>query len=316
MKVLITGSSGYVGRVLSRHLSENGTHVVGLDVHENRDLSNDDFSFIKCDVTQGDKVRRIFHSESPTHIIHLAYLMNPIHDVHREFDIDVNGSKHVFDAATSIKSVVQFIQMSSTSAYGGWPNNELWIKEDAPLRPRGYRYGINKKEVEEYMDSHPERDNLKLVVLRMCTAVGSSYHKKGGVVSLLAKTPVITAINNRYAEVQFIHEDDLTEIFDLILEDGKIEGTFNLAPDSYSTTRRLSKAKIVVPVPLFLMKAITSILWAIGLSSMRAPAIDLSTYGIVADPAKLKKNLDYEFNYTTKDAFEQTVRERRKKGTL
>jgi UDP-glucose 4-epimerase len=316
MRVLITGSSGYVGRVLSKHLSEKGVKVIGIDVEPNNDLVNDHFNFIECDVTDKERVEKIFKENKPTHIIHLAYLMNPIHNKKREHEIDVNGSKNIFKAALETSSVIQFVQMSSTSAYGGWPGNKLWIKETAPLRPRGYRYGINKKEVEEYMEYFRKRINIKLVILRMCTAVGPSYHKKGGVVSLLAKTPILTKINNRYAEVQFIHEDDLTAIFDLILNDPKMEGTFNLAPDSYATTRELSKAKIALPVPLFLMKGITSLLWALHLASMRAPAIELSTYGIVADPRKLMKRLNYRFKYGTKEAYFDTVEKRRKKGNL
>lgn len=315
MKVLITGSSGYVGRVLSRYLSEKGVDVIGLDVENNKDLANRHFTFIKCDVTEKENVERIFKKEQPTHVIHLAYLMNPLHDVKREYEIDVQGSKSVFKAAIGTGSVKQFIEMSSTSAYGGWPDNRLWIKEGA-LRPRGYRYGINKKEIEEYMEYFRNRINMKLVILRMCTAVGPSYHKKGGVVALLAKTPVLTKISNRYAEVQFIHEDDLTEVFDLILKDPNIEGTFNLAPDSYATTRQLSNARIVVPVPLFLMKGITSILWFLHLASMRAPAMELSTYGIVANPRKLMKRLNYRFKYTTKEAYFDTVAKRKRKGTL
>ncbi|MBN1390978.1 MAG: NAD-dependent epimerase/dehydratase family protein [Candidatus Thermoplasmatota archaeon] len=317
MKVLVTGSSGYVGMVLSRHLSERGTEVVGLDVTENNSWSgNANFRFIECDVTDRKKVKEIFERERPTHVIHLAYLMNPLHDVRREYEIDVVGSRNVFEAAMGTESVGQFIGMSSTSAYGGWPDNKLWIKEGAPLRPRGYRYGINKKEIEEYMNGSRDRAGFKLVILRMCTAVGPSYHKKGGVVSLLAKTPVLTKFNNRYTEVQFIHEEDLTAVFDLILKDPDIEGTFNLAPDSYETTRELSKAKVSIPVPLFLMKGITSVLWTLHLASMRAPAIELSTYGIVADPKKLMKRLNFRFRYGTKEAYFHTVEERRNRGTL
>ncbi|MGA1820794.1 MAG: NAD-dependent epimerase/dehydratase family protein [Thermoplasmatota archaeon] len=317
MKVLVTGSSGYVGMVLSRHLSERGADVIGLDVKGNRAWKgNDHFRFIECDVTDNGKVEEVFRSERPTHVIHLAYLMNPLHNKKREYEIDVEGSKNVFKAAIGAPSVKQFIQMSSTSAYGAWPDNRPWIKEEAPLRPRGYRYGINKKEVEEYMNYFRKRTHLKLVILRMCTAVGSSYHKKGGVVSILAKAPVLTKIGNRYAEVQFIHEDDLTAIIDLILGDPDIEGTFNLAPDSFATTRELSRAKLAVPVPLFLMKGLTSVLWVLHIASMRAPAIELSTYGIVADPKKLMKSLNYRFKYGTREAYFHTVEERKKRGTL
>ncbi|MGA1822795.1 MAG: NAD-dependent epimerase/dehydratase family protein [Thermoplasmatota archaeon] len=317
MKILVTGSSGYVGMVLSRYFSEKGIPVTGIDVRENHAWKgNENFDFIECDVTDRDAVRSVFRRIEPTHVIHLAYLMTPLHDKKKEYDIDVNGTINVYEESKDCKSVIQFIEMSSTSAYGGWPDNPLWIKEDHPLRPRGYRYGINKREIEEYMAYHPPGKDMKLIIFRMCTAVGPSYHKKGGVVAILAKSPLIIKFSNRYAEVQFIHEDDLTAVFDLILNDPGIEGIFNLAPDSYSTTRDLSKARISIPVPLFIMKGLTAILWSLHLSTMRPPAVELSTYGIVADPRKLMERYDYEFRYGTKEAYFETVKERKKRGTL
>lgn len=317
MKILVTGSSGYVGMVLSRYFTEKGIPVTGIDVKENHAWKgNDHFQFIRCDVTDREAVRSVIKRVEPTHVIHLAYLMTPLHDQKREHDIDVNGTINVYEESKAWPTVVQFIEMSSTSAYGGWPDNLLRIRENTALRPRGYRYGINKKIIEKYMASHPPGKDLNLIILRMCTAVGPSYHKKGGVVALLAKSPVLIKFNNRYAEVQFIHEDDLTAIFSLIMNDPKIEGTYNLAPDSHATTRDLSKARISIPIPLFIMKGITTVLWTLRLSTMRAPAVELSTYGIVADPGKLMNRYGYRFSYGTREAYFDTVRKRRERGTL
>ena len=50
-KVLITGSSGYVGYVLSRYFSEKGVSVVGIDVSKNPVWKgNENFQFYKCDI--------------------------------------------------------------------------------------------------------------------------------------------------------------------------------------------------------------------------------------------------------------------------
>lgn len=46
MKILITGSSGYVGYILSKHFSEKGCEVVWLDVVKNHAwVGNDYFTF-------------------------------------------------------------------------------------------------------------------------------------------------------------------------------------------------------------------------------------------------------------------------------
>lgn len=317
VRVLVTGSSGYVGFVLSRHLSEAGVEVVGLDLAPNPAWAgNERFTFRPCDVTRRAALAEAFHDARPTHVIHLAFLMNPIHDRRREHEIDVAGSVNVLEEADRTASVRQLVLLSSTSAYGAWPDNRLWIREETPLRPRDYRYGQDKKEVEEAYRAHPRRPDLKVVVLRMCTAVGASYHKAGGVVALLAHAPLLPRIAGRYCELQFIHEDDLTAIFDLVLRDPEVEGTFNVAPDSFATTRELVPEQRFFPAPLRLVRGVVGVLWALRLSEVMPSAMDLSTYGIVADPGRLMARYGYRFRHGTPDAFRRTVAERRAKGTL
>ena len=317
MKLLISGSSGYVGYVLSKYFSERGNEVIGLDVAENSAWSgNSNFKFYCCDVTNKKLLEDILTKEKPTHVIHCAFLMKPLHDVKKNYEIDVTGSINIFQVAHATATVKQFIEFSSTSAYGAWPDNKLWIQETQKLQPRDYRYGIHKKIVEEYYNTYATRKDFKLVIVRMCTAIGSLYHKKGGVVRLLVKAPLVTKINNRDCELQFIHEDDLTALIGLIVNDRTIEGTFNLAPDSYATPKSLMPDKLLIPIPLWFMRGIAAIGWFVRLSSMNASAITLSAYGIVADPHKLMKRYNYHFKYSTESGFKDTVEKRIAKGTL
>ncbi len=315
MKILITGSSGYVGYVLSKYFSEKGILVVGLDVVQNHAWSgNDNFKFVKCDVRDVGRLRDIFVKEQPTHVIHLAFLMNPLHDVKKEYAIDVTGSKNVFHIADETESVKQFVKFGSASAYGAWKSNKLWISEEHELRPRDYRYGINKKIIEEYYGKFDTR--MKLINLRMCTAIGPLYHKKGGVVSLLVKAPFLLKLNDRYCELQFIHEDDLNALMNLIMNDSSISGTYNLAPDSFATIKQLSPKKMFVPLRLGFMRGIIGVLWKLRLSEVRPAAMTLSTYGIIVSPKKLVDRYKYEFKYSTLEGFRQTVRERKRLGSL
>jgi len=316
LKLLITGSSGYIGRVLSRYFARKGISVVGLDVQPDREWKNANFRFVECDVTDRTRLGRIVREEMPTHFIHLAYLMNPLHDERREMEIDVEGSKNAIMAADFTPTVRQFIEFSSASAYGAYPDNPLWLREKRPLRPGDYRYGINKKKVEELMNGFEKRDDLKLVVLRMCTLVGPTYHKKGGVVSLITRSPVLFRFGKEHARVQFLHEEDLCSIMELILDDPDMEGTYNLAPDSCSTVSELAPGKVSIFLPEKAARAITSLGWALRLSSMRAPAVTISAHSIVIDPNRMMRRFDYTFRYSTQEAFEETVRQRKERGTL
>jgi len=317
MKILITGCSGNIGFVLCHYLTQKNIKVIGIDVIPNPIWNgHKNFKFYNTDVTNIKELKKVFSIEMPTHVIHLAFLMKPLHNKKKEYEIDVTGSKNVILSAIETKSVRQFIQASSISAYGGWPDNKLWLKETDPLKPGKYRYGINKKDVEEYIQDCEKREDLKFVILRLCTVIGPSEYKKGGLVKLIVKSPILARYSNMYCDVQFLHEEDLTKIIYLILHDSEIEGTFNLAPDSYSSIKDLVPEKVFINLPLRLIKIITGILWFLRIAKMRPPAIQLSAYGIVVDGSKLIKRYNYKFKYTTLSGFRQVVEEKKKTGKL
>lgn len=319
MKILITGSSGYVGNVLATYFCKKGKGVVGCDLEmmeRQKDLSN--FTFYKLDVTDKPAVSDLINQEQPTHVIHLAYLMDPQHDAEFERKVDVDGSMNVFDACEETTSIKQLLLFSSTSAYGGHPDNPVGISEDTPLDPVDYVYGIHKKTVEEKYRSEKKRDDLKIPIVRMCTAVGPNYYKKGGVVATFSKAPVAMALDGRDTKLQWLHEDDLTSLVDLILSDPEIDDTYNLVPDDHTTIKTMAKAhgKRVLNLPMWLFKGIISILWTLRLSSVSPPQVRLIKYGISASADQIKKRYHYNFKYNSLQAFNDALKQRKQNGTL
>ena len=214
--------------------------------------------------------------------------------------------------------VKQFVLMSSTSAYGAQPDNPDWIVEDRPLSGVDYNYGIYKKQVEEYYGQYNKRADLRLVIFRMCTAVGPSYYKKGGVVSAVTHAPFLIDILGGNGKLQFVHEDDVKAIFDRVAHDEKMEGVFNLVPNDFSSTKELGVGlgKKFIPVPLWLLRSAFWVLWQLHLASLTPAMARLMAYGIVASPEKLIKTLGYAFRYGTKSAFMDAVEKRKANGTL
>lgn len=318
-KVLITGSSGYCGNFLAVHFANKGIPVVGTDLFPHpvvKDVPN--FKFIEADIRNRNKLREMFEEEQPSHVIHLAYLMDPHHNKKYEYDVDVMGSKYTFELANETKSVKQFILMSSASAYGAWPDNPEYIDEERVLKPRDYNYGIYKKEVEEYYHQFDKREDMKLVIFRMCTAVGPSYYKKGGVVSSVAKAPFLLDIKDGNMRVQFIHEDDVIALFNKAMNDETVEDTFNLAPDSYSDTKELGKCfkKKFLPIHSWILRAAFFLIWHLRIAQLTPAMPRLMTHGIIVTPKKLMKKYHYKFKYTTKEAFLDAVEKRKANGTL
>jgi nucleoside-diphosphate-sugar epimerase len=135
MRVLVTGSGGYIGAVMCPYLASLGHDVVGLDTgyydgcdfgpyeHENRlDL---DVRDVRAD-----------HLEGFDAIVHLAALSNdPVGDLSPELTYEINHRATVSLArAAKHAGVGRFVFASSCSMYGAADADAL-LAEDAPLRP-------------------------------------------------------------------------------------------------------------------------------------------------------------------------------------
>jgi len=71
MRVLVTGSSGFIGSHLVAALAEQGETVLGLD---NRPPATRDrrYEFAHCDILQTDRLLDVFHAFAPEAVVHLA----------------------------------------------------------------------------------------------------------------------------------------------------------------------------------------------------------------------------------------------------
>lgn len=303
MKVLITGSSGLLGRMLIKYLIDNEIFVVGLDIIENRELyDGEKFRFYKCSITEKEKMKAIFNSEKPDRVVHFASTFNKERNRNKEIEIDIKGSDNVLEAANSTLSVKQLIYSSSAAAYGGRKENPLWIKESHPLRPEYYRYGMNKKMVEGNYSAADVRDDLNVVLLRICTVVGPVYDKPRSVVSILLNLKYMPAFT-RETMIQFLHTEDMVALFGLILNDSLIKGVYNFSGDTYSVVKEIAKDKHYIHIPVFLMTSVLWVLWHLRILNLQPAAIGNSFYPLILDPSKLVSRYGYTFKYTSDQAF-------------
>lgn len=307
MNILITGSSGYVGNFLVKDLTTKGHRVSGLDTIRQPFQNYNGYDFFPCNITDRHQVLSLVKKVQPEHIIHLAYLMKPEHIRAIEDSVDLIGSENVLLAANETSSVKQLILFSSASIYGGNPDNPLWITEETPPRPGEWVYAQNKVLTEEFYNKYPKRENLNIVIFRMCTACGPSYFKKGGLVRALKHSPLGLLVNGTDMNMQFIHEDDVKSITNLVLDDEIITGIYNLAPDSCATTRELSpNPKLFIKIPEKTLRTIFRVLWKLRLGPSPT-TVSLISNSIVISPKKLQTRYNYSFKYSTIEAFNNSI---------
>jgi len=142
-RVAITGSSGYYGRKLIEHVRRESpdTQVLGIDVVPPSEIAPHEF--VQADIRSPD-VRTALRGFQPDTIIHLAFVVNPIRDKRLMNDINVGGTKNVFEAVRSLRPQ-RFLMASSATAYGAWPDNPIPIHEDWRLKAReNFQYAADK----------------------------------------------------------------------------------------------------------------------------------------------------------------------------
>jgi len=172
MKVLVTGSHGYIGTTLVPMLMAEGHDVVGLDTDLYERCT---YSGVLPNVKQIKKdVRDVEQQDIAGFdaIIHLAGLSNdPLGDFSPTLTVDINerGSIRLARAAKAA-GVKRFLFASSCSNYGAGGSD--FLTEESPFNPVT-PYGRSKVNVEKALNKMAD-DDFSPTYLRASTAYGFS----------------------------------------------------------------------------------------------------------------------------------------------
>jgi len=303
MKVLVTGSSGSFGTLITKILIDKKIQVVGLDIRG--PYGNDPgeyFRFYKSSITDREALKSIFREEKPDRVVHFACTFNRVRNRHKEYEIDVEGSRNIIEISNETPSVRQLIFSSSALAYGGHRDNPEWLKEEDTLRPGKLRYGLNKKIIEEIYLKSAVRADLRINLVRVCTVVGPDFGKPASVVYILLKWSWLPEFC-RENKLQFLHTEDFIALINLMIHDDQITGVYNIATDTYSVVKDLFPDKKYFKFPVIVVKGLLSVLYNLRILNLQPSGINNSIYPMVLDPGKIVSRYNYKFRYTSDKAF-------------
>jgi GDP-4-dehydro-6-deoxy-D-mannose reductase len=212
VRILVTGSKGFVGKWLLAELQAAG-HEITHDPSPSR-----------TDVTDAEATAHWVALSEPDAIVHLAAEANPRavdDDVSEALRVAVLGTLNVVTALathgrrTGARPVL--VVASSSEVYGVPPPDDLPLKEATPVRPRTL-YGLTKVAQEGIALGYGPRSGLRVVVARSFNQVGPGQSPSYAVPSFA--TRIIAARDKRESEVLVGNLDvrrDLTDVRDAVV---------------------------------------------------------------------------------------------------
>jgi len=184
MKILVTGTAGFIGFHLAKRLVEENCEVVGVDnlcPYYDVNLKLDrikqiehykNFKFIKLDLKDTEQVFKLFDEEKFDYILHMAAqagvrysLKNP----YQYIDSNILATVNLFEAVKK-HPVKHFVLASTSSVYGANKNIPFSVHHnvDHPIS----LYAATKKSAELIAHTYSALFEIPVTVLRFFTVYG------------------------------------------------------------------------------------------------------------------------------------------------
>ncbi len=202
-RLLVTGSSGLIGRAVFKELRAAGVDALGVDLREQ--------GAHRVDIIDTQRVEP--YLEGISGIIHLAAVARVAsaeEDPERCRAVNVEATRGLLAAAQRAPDKPWVLFASSREVYG--EQDTLPVKEDAPLRPKNV-YAKSKFDGEVLVEA-ARRDDLQTAIVRFSNVYGSTDDYSDRVIPAFAAAAArgrTMHVDGGDCELDFTHVDDVAE---------------------------------------------------------------------------------------------------------
>jgi UDP-glucose 4-epimerase len=270
--VAVTGCSGYIGSRLLRFIEADDrvSRVVGVDVRPPLKATSK-LEFHSLDI-RDRALGPLFVDRAVDRVVHLAFIVNPLHNDALMHDIDVTGTRNALAAAEAC-GAGHLVVASSTSAFGALADNPDWLTEEHPPRRQdNFLYASDKYEVEamvrEFTAAHP---GTRVAVVRPCIVYGPNVENY--LSRFIMRLPLMPGVGGARPEMQFVHEDDAAEVFMRVLE-MEAEGYFHAVGEGTVNISRIAEmaGKRMLDLPPRMLYGAVDLLWKLHAPRIEGPS--------------------------------------------
>jgi len=184
MKILVTGSAGFIGSALTLKLLSLGKFVVGIDNHNkyydpklkearvNRYINNKKYQHYKIDLTNKRKLEEVFNLIKPKIVINLAAQAGVQYSMKNPsayIKSNIVGFSNILESC--VKNKVNHLVYASTSSVYGANTKKPYSEHDSANHPLSI-YSASKKSNELMAHAYSHIYNLPTTGLRFFTVYG------------------------------------------------------------------------------------------------------------------------------------------------
>ncbi len=232
-KILITGSSGFIGKALIDSLGDNQTIGLQRSESSNRNI-------IKCDLVNIKKVENtVQHLEeySFTHLIHTAAITPWSKNPDYSDDIQM---------AESVALLCNTLQIPNLIVISGWNVYDMKgvspFSEETPINPTT-DYGLSKQTVEDTIAKNINKSNV--VYIRSASVYGVGQTSPGLIPNLVtsAFSSQVINLNSIHTRRDYIYIDDFVDTIKKLTnpEHSKLNGAINVGSGFSQSVLQIAK---------------------------------------------------------------------------
>jgi UDP-glucose 4-epimerase len=314
IKVVVTGATGNVGTSVVQVLSEREEigEVVGL-ARRLPTWKPDKTTWVDADIVSSD-LSPIF--EGADAVIHLAWAIQPSHDLQTLQRINVDGSRRVFEAVEAA-GVPKLVHASSVGAYSPGPKNRA-VGEDWPVGgTESSFYSRHKAAAEALLDELESRaPSTKVVRIRPALifkgeAATEIRRLFAGpfLPSFVLRSSLIPAIP-RLAGLRFqaVHSADVGRAYALATV-RDVSGPFNLAAEPPLSSKELAAIfdARTFPLPVSLVRRLADLSWRLRLQPTPPGWLDMAMNVPLMSSERAARELGWEPRLTAIEALEELL---------
>lgn len=228
MKILVTGGTGFTGKVLVRRLLDEGHHVVALDCKEGH--KTDEIKAWGAKVAIGSVTNKKFVEtcmDGIEIVHHLAAAFREVNVPNSYYEeVNVEGTRNVLEVAFD-HNVKKFIYCSTCGVHGNIDNPPAG--EDAPIQPADY-YQRTKYEAEPIVNAYFKK-GMKTVILRPAAIYGPGDPERFFMIFKRVVKGTFPMFGGGKTLYHPLYIDNLIDTFILAMGNGKGDGEAYLIAD-------------------------------------------------------------------------------------